>query len=121
MKKHTRKGFTVIELVIVIAVIAILAVVLIPTFSRVINKANDSAALQEARGILTNYLADAAEDGDTINAYIRVGEAGSYKYFKVENGKLDKNAVEAPTTGLIISDAENDGTVETETATTANT
>ena len=40
MKKMNKKGFTIVELVIVIAVIAILAAVLIPTFSNVIQKAN---------------------------------------------------------------------------------
>ena len=38
-----KKGFTIVELVIVIAVIAILAAVLIPTFSSVINRANISS------------------------------------------------------------------------------
>ncbi len=57
MKKNTRKGFTITELVIVIAVIAILAAVLIPTFTSIINKANDSAALQEARATYTEYTA----------------------------------------------------------------
>jgi len=38
MKKQNNKGFTLVELVIVIAVIAILAAVLIPTFSNVIKK-----------------------------------------------------------------------------------
>ena len=51
-----RKGFTIVELVIVIAVIAILAAVLIPTFSGVIGKANESSALQTARSTLTNAL-----------------------------------------------------------------
>lgn len=51
-----RKGFTIVELVIVIAVIAVLAAVLIPTFSGVINKANESSALQTARSTLTNVL-----------------------------------------------------------------
>ncbi len=37
-----RKGFTLVELVIVIAVIVILAAVLIPTFSGVIEKANNA-------------------------------------------------------------------------------
>ena len=43
-----RKGFTIVELVIVIAVIAILAAVLIPTFSGIVSKANQSAAQQTA-------------------------------------------------------------------------
>lgn len=44
--KKKKKGFTLVELVIVIAVIAILAAVLIPTFSAVIKNANNSADLQ---------------------------------------------------------------------------
>ena len=42
-------GFTIVELVIVIAVIAILAAVLIPTFSNIIKKANLSADKQAVR------------------------------------------------------------------------
>ena len=57
MKKLNKKGFTIVELVIVIAVIAILAAVLIPTFSNVIAKANQSAALQGAKNANTDYLA----------------------------------------------------------------
>ncbi|MCR5694354.1 MAG: metallophosphoesterase [Clostridia bacterium] len=50
MKKTGKKrSFTIVELVIVIAVIAILAAVLIPTFSTIISKADESKALQEAR------------------------------------------------------------------------
>lgn len=40
MKHTNKKGFTIVELVIVIAVIAILAAVLIPTFAGIIRKAN---------------------------------------------------------------------------------
>jgi type IV pilus assembly protein PilA len=58
MKKMNRKGFTIVELVIVIAVIAILAGVLIPTFGGIVNKANDSKALQEAKNIHAEWLAD---------------------------------------------------------------
>ena len=47
-----RKGFTIVELVIVIAVIAILAAVLIPTFATVISKANQSNATQTAANAL---------------------------------------------------------------------
>ena len=38
MKKMNKKGFTIVELVIVIAVIAILAAVMIPTFSGIVDK-----------------------------------------------------------------------------------
>ena len=57
MKKMNRKGFTIVELVIVIAVIAILAAVLIPTFSGITNRAEKSARLQETRNAMMEYLA----------------------------------------------------------------
>ena len=50
-KRNSKKGFTLVELVIVIAVIAILAGVLIPTFGNVIEKANASACQQEAANL----------------------------------------------------------------------
>ena len=53
MMKNTRKGFTITELVIVIAVIAILAAVLIPTFSSLIKKANRSSDEQATREMNT--------------------------------------------------------------------
>ena len=61
-KKNTKKGFTIIELVIVIAVIGILAAVLIPTFSGVIEKANESAAMQAARNEYEVYLSEHAAE-----------------------------------------------------------
>ena len=51
MKNSKKRGFTIVELVIVIAVIAILAGVLIPTFVSVINKANVSSDTALVRGI----------------------------------------------------------------------
>ncbi len=63
MKKLNKKGFTIVELVIVIAVIAILAAVLIPTFSGVVEKANKSAALQAARSAYVEAKAEVLSDG----------------------------------------------------------
>jgi prepilin-type N-terminal cleavage/methylation domain-containing protein len=64
MKTQRRRGFTVVELVVVIAIIAVLAAVLIPTFTSIIKKANDSAALQER----TNQrLEDIAQKVDNAN------------------------------------------------------
>lgn len=58
MKNTKKRGFTIVELVIVIAVIAILASVLIPTFTNVVEAANKSKALQQARNAYTDYLAN---------------------------------------------------------------
>ena len=51
--KKLKKGFTIVELVIVIAVIAILASVLIPVFSNVVEKANLSVDQQAVRQMNT--------------------------------------------------------------------
>lgn len=68
MKKLlNKKGFTIVELVIVIAVIGILAAVLIPTFSNVIESANKTADLQEAQSTLKAYTAFMGSKGSTLS------------------------------------------------------
>ncbi len=53
MKTTNKKGFTIVELVIVIAVVAVLAAVLIPTFTSLVKKANLSADQQAVRQMNT--------------------------------------------------------------------
>ena len=61
--KQSKRGFTIVELVIVIAVIAVLAAVLIPTFSSLIKKANLSADMQAVREMNIALAADEALNG----------------------------------------------------------
>ena len=64
MKKLNKKGFTIVELVIVIAVIAILAAVMIPTFGGIIKSANESAETQNVTNAYKQaYAAALADDG----------------------------------------------------------
>ena len=58
MKTINIKAFTIVELVIVIAVIAVLAATLVPAFSGIVDKANDSKAKQEAKHAYDEYLAE---------------------------------------------------------------
>lgn len=80
MKKQNKKGFTLVELVIVIAVIAILAGVMIGTFSSVVKNANKSSDLQEVKTYIDNlyydYIADAK--GETPNCFVWSEESNSY-------------------------------------------
>ena len=67
MLKAIKKGFTIVELVIVIAVIAILAGVLIPSFSSIMKKANLSADKQAVREMNMALAADEAINGRPAN------------------------------------------------------
>lgn len=84
-----KKGFTIVELVIVIAVIAILAAVLIPTFSNIVERANKAAAQADAKNLWTQYCVDVTEDNKSyadFNGYIVIDEK---YYFSIEKGQLD--------------------------------
>ena len=88
-KKNNRKGFTTVELIIVIAVIAILATVMIPTFSNLIGKANKSAALQEATNavkLITLHNVDPDTDDNNVFGDI-ILEVDGY-YFGMIGGQL---------------------------------
>lgn len=97
--KQNKKGFTIIELVIVISVVAILAGVLIPVFSNIVKKANVSADQQAVRQMNTTLAISFDEDIEDIddvrkvlkeagfNAknYIPLTTGTSFKWIKEEN------------------------------------
>ena len=92
-KRNAKKAFTITELVIVIAVIAILAAVLIPTFTYVVNKARESAAMQACKNVSTQVLSYELEKSGDIEGYCFV--SGDYTY-QFKNGQLQQvNAVAA--------------------------
>ncbi len=88
MKKSSKKGFTLVELVIVIAVIAILAAVLIPTFAGVQENAKQSAALQACRNELVEVKSVYGTYGkDVPEGLTFVSDKYAYKYV---DGNLQK-------------------------------
>ncbi len=94
MKRQNKKGFTIVELVIVIAVIAILAAVLIPTFSSVIKKAKISADTQVVRNLNTALATDSIVNGkpETMSEALEIAAEAGYDVAKI-NASAAGNAI----------------------------
>ena len=71
MRKSNKKGFTLVELVVVIAIIGILAAILVPTMMNYVKKARLKTANANAKLIFTtcnNQAADLIADGESVTA-----------------------------------------------------
>ena len=99
MKRTNKKGFTIVELVIVIAVIAILAAVLIPNISKLVQKANTSADESLVRNLNTALSMD-VEKHTTMSAALKAAK---------DNGGYDLETIELKGKGnKILWDSVND-------------
>ena len=80
MKKLNKKGFTLAELLIVVAIIAVLVAISIPIFTAQLNKAKYAADEANARSIYAEMVAD----------YLANGGAQSTE-FKVDPSSISSN------------------------------
>ena len=70
MRKSNKKGFTLVELVVVIAIIGVLAAILIPTMMNYVKKSRLKTANSNAKLVFTtvnNKCADIVSDGDACD------------------------------------------------------
>ena len=104
-EKHNKKGFTLVELLVVIVIIGILAAVIIPNVANNIEKANKSAAEQEAKTKYNEVLSALdLENGDKApenffyfgDKYVVYLKSGSLQAGKTQ--KIDKVTVAEPIT-----------------------
>jgi type IV pilus assembly protein PilA len=70
LKKNRKKGFTLVEVIVVLVILAVLAAIAIPALTGYIDKANDRAALSEARSVtvaLQEIVSEEYGDGNGAN------------------------------------------------------
>lgn len=86
MKKDNKKGFTLIEMIIVIAIIAVLLLIIVPTMNGFINTARREANQANAKAIYTAVVAQ-----HTAHTAGLKDSAGTV-YGDVANGDTELNA-----------------------------
>ena len=72
MKKNNRKGFTLAELLIVVAIIAVLTAIAIPVFTAQLEKSRDATSISNVRAAYAeaqaSYLSEVGSDSNvTVN------------------------------------------------------
>lgn len=110
--KNKKKGFTLVELIVVLAILAILAALLVPALTGYIDKANSQKIVAECRQVVMAAQAEASSTYATITD-------GSTVASKMKTDAVDKLA-EIPDSGKYEIVVENDGTVKSVKYTNSN-
>ena len=115
MKNTKKKGFTIVELVIVIAVIGILSAILIHTFSGLVKSAQETAVQENLRNAYVVYGEEAAKNGtylDQEEVVFKVVEGTTTAYYKYSK-TTGKYAVTTTATDYAVEvDLDNDAHVD---------
>ena len=124
MKKMNKKGFTLAELLIVVAIIAVLVAVAIPIFSSQLEKSREATDIANIRSayatLVASYLTnDGAAAGFTIDVPVAQkeakwqtkGDVESYPLEQMKDGSITTVNVSAKITGNYTVSIASDGSI----------
>lgn len=102
---NKKSGFSIIELVIVIAVIAVLAAILVPVFVNIVDDAARTEAVQNARNACIAHLEEDVQDGSDLPDMIYIQQED--RVVIIDNGSVDKDHVYSSKDAALIALCDN--------------
>lgn len=99
----TQKGFTLIELMIVVAITGILAAIAIPAYQSYTQKSANNACLAEAKGAISAAIAEKASDGKLLTTYAPVACDSAGSDTTTSKGLLTKDQTLGGTDPLVFN------------------
>ncbi len=100
--RKNKKGFTLVEVIVVLVILAILAAILVPTLTGYIDKANERAIIAETRSVVMAAQTIASEQYGLNNTGWKIGDdkeaiadlaevtEGNIGDLAADNGKVTK-------------------------------
>ena len=127
MKKNNKKGFTLAELLIVVAIIAVLVAIAIPIFSAQLEKSREATDIANVRSAYATLVADyltstEAAAAKTINVPVAQKEANwqshgddaNYPLEQMKDGEISVVNVPQKIAGNYVVTIAADGTITVE-------
>ena len=90
MQNRSRRGFTLMEMLIVVAIIAVLVAIAIPTFSASLHKAREATDLANARAYFAYLQADYMSTGEYLPQFDAIYEKNVYDTIVYPDGTTVK-------------------------------
>ncbi|MCD2346463.1 type II secretion system protein [Clostridium guangxiense] len=102
IRKRKKKGFTLIELIAVVAILLILAVILVPNIVGYVNKSKIATVKSDAKTVL-NVIRTAKADSDTPDSITTYAQA-----IAANNDLAPSTAVPTPLTTMTENELQKD-------------
>lgn len=110
MNKMNKKGFTLIEMLVVIAIIAILVSIVIPVVGDSTEKARESKDAANIRAAITEATAKGVSTGNNADSTaVSITQTGSWDHVKDISGKTPPTAAKGQT--VTVKYTVSDGTI----------